>query len=100
MTDPYVDDPRLKVCPSASPASGGSLSGSSLIPLTRAEAAKGFLFVVEVGRSREVLVPTDRYGGGAVVIEDGRGIDSCAVFVTIRIDRSGSGRVKCAMASR
>jgi hypothetical protein len=47
-----------------------------------------------------VPATTDRYGGGAVAVEDGRGMGSAAIVVMAGTDRWGLGGVACVMASR
>jgi len=98
MTLRYMDDARLSAGANAAP--GGSLKGDSSIGLTGVESENGFLTVEGESGSGDVPGTIDRYGGGAVAVEDGRGIGSAAIVVMAGIDRSGLGGVTCEMASR
>jgi len=97
----YMDDPRLEADLNAPAAPGGSLKGDSSIGLTGAESENGFLILEGVGGSGDAPSTVDRYGGGAVAVENGRGIGSAATATTGGTDeRGGLGGVTCIIASR
>lgn len=50
--------------------------------LTGVESAKGFLAEAGLGGSAVEFRTIDRYGGGAVAVEEGRGIGSAAMVIT------------------
>lgn len=90
----YMDEPRLRLVPRAAP--GGSLNGDSSTGLTGVESENGFRpRLGEVG-SGDAPVTTDRYGGGAVAVDNGRGIGSAPAGTA----RTGLGGVTWVMASR
>ena len=95
LTPRYVDVPWLNEVADAPPASGDSSIG-----LTEVESEKGFLTVDGLAGSGDRPPATDRYGGGAVAVDNGRGMGSAAIVVTACIVRCGPGGVTCGLASR
>lgn len=93
-----MDEPRLRLVPSAAP--GGSLNGDSSTGLTGVESANGFRAWLGEAGSGDAPATTDRYGGGAVAVDNGRGIGSAAIAAAPGTARTGLGGVTWVMASR